>query len=215
MIDFSTEQLVEQVALLKATNGEMFTAHDVTRVIRSQLGRGVNIVHAEVRDLVHGLYEAGKLGSDYSRTLANFPGVSPLPWIYHRTTDDSTRYRRPSDDAPPNPFQGISVAPAVATPPLDEESVCHVDARETLCIPAKFIRAIGLQAGCPAYIYSDFLNNCVRLIGILPAGDYAEYVVDRNENVRITQYALQKCGLGGEEYLIEQAGNAVKITRQS
>lgn len=203
-MDFDTQQLVREAVLLKASHGNMFTAHDITRAVRTKLGRRVEVPHHDVKLIVHEMFEGNNIGSDYTRTMAIFPGVSPLPWIYHKVSDDPRSYKRPDDALPKSPFGGsISVG--------SPSDMCLVDARETLCIPARHIRAIDLKFGSTAYVRGD--SEFVFVSKEKPTDDHAHYVVDHNNNVRITQGTLRRFGQAGSEFYVETEGNQIKITR--
>jgi hypothetical protein len=213
------EKLAEEIILLKASNGEMFTAHDVTRAVRHQVGPHVDIPHHEVRLLVHNLFEKGQVGTDYARSLVPFPGANPVPFVYHRTTDDPATYKRPDDSTlSPSPFTGNSITVGTPPPPLSitniKEEICHADARDTLCVPAKYIKGIGLAKGYKAYVWSDPLNSCAVLSLVVPDQEHFEYTVDHGHNVRITQHCLSSCGQSGKKYAVGLREGIITIKKE-
>lgn len=218
MLDFSTVQVVEQTVAEKTQAGELFTAHDVTKAVRAKVGRGVNVSHNDVKQEVHNLFANGQMGSDYSRNLANLPGVPVQPWVYHRTTDDPASYGTGTvTPAVPAP---VNVVVAVTNQPDDgvnqtKDGTYKVDARETLCLPATLLRDAGLNAGDTANVLVDALAGQVAVAAVgatLPAvyTPLATYTVDKYGNVRVTQATLQRAGIGGKEYVIE--GDATMVT---
>ena len=96
MADAATQQLIDQIVQEKVQAGEMFTAYDVTLEARR---RGGNVRHNDVRDLVHELFEQGRLGAGYNRSLIDV-GAPSRPFLYHRFSDDPRNYRSPSTGAP-------------------------------------------------------------------------------------------------------------------
>ncbi len=99
MADAATRQMVAQIVEDKVKVGEMFTAFDVTLAVRKI---GGSVRHQEVRDLVHDLYEKGRMGAAYTRSLVDV-GAPTKPYLYHRYSDDATTYRAPAAPAPASP----------------------------------------------------------------------------------------------------------------
>ena len=224
MCDIAVLQVIEQKTQEKIGNGEMFTAYDITRAVRAQVGRSTNVAHQEVKQEVHGLFASGQFGVDYTRNLANLAGVNPQPWIYHRTTDDPTNYvsilgvaNAPAAD--PASLTGIS--PPQDADALDDainkqsDGAFNVDGRGTLCLPASLVRQAGLTALDEAYVAQDLVNNAVVLSKNEQPSltQLAKYTVDKYINVRINQPVLQKAGLGGKTYDIEFVNGAVQVKK--
>jgi retron-type reverse transcriptase len=107
MADSATKQLVAQIVEEKVVHGEMFTAYDITVQARKL---GSNVRHHEVRDLVHELYEQGRMSAAYTRSLINV-GAPTQPYLYHRYSDNPGSYRTP---APTSPSTTPAPAPPVA-----------------------------------------------------------------------------------------------------
>jgi hypothetical protein len=97
-----------------------------------------------------------------------------------------------------------------------------VDARETLCVPKSLLAAVGLNPGDEAYVSADPLANCV-VVGKSPPDasvltELSTYTVDSYGsygNVRITQFVLQKGGVGGKEYKIEGDSHQVYVRKEN
>jgi retron-type reverse transcriptase len=104
MADLTNRELVEQLVREQVHAGAMFTAYDITLLLRKI---GGNARHQEVRDLVHEVYEKGRMGAAYTRSLIDV-GAPTKPYLYHRYSDDATSYRAPGTPAP---------SPPVAQPP--------------------------------------------------------------------------------------------------
>jgi len=85
MISLSNE--VEQVVQDTTRNRRLFTAHDVTRLLRHKLD-GENIRHNEVKRLVHEMHDNDDMGI-YTRTQVNL-GTRVSPFVYHLNHQDPT-----------------------------------------------------------------------------------------------------------------------------
>lgn len=96
MADAATEQLVLNLVNERIQAGVMFTAYDVTQAARR---RGGNVRHNDVRDVVHELFENGRMGATYNRSLVEV-GAPTKPWLYHHFNDDPATYRVPDPAAP-------------------------------------------------------------------------------------------------------------------
>ena len=96
MADAATEQLVLTLVNERVQAGVMFTAYDVTQAARR---RGGNVRHNDVRDVVHELFENGRMGATYNRSLIDV-GAPTKPWLYHHYNDDPATYKVPDPAAP-------------------------------------------------------------------------------------------------------------------
>lgn len=70
--------------------GFMFSAFDVTKTIRANVGKNVFIPHTEVREVVSSMYEDGSMGQ-YVRDLAKM-GSSSEAWVYYHPVSDINDY---------------------------------------------------------------------------------------------------------------------------
>ena len=225
MCDIAVLQVIEKTTQDKTSKGEMFTVHDITRAVRTEVGRRVNVQHREVRQEVHGLFASAQFGSDYTRSLANFAGVNPQPWIYHRTTDDPTSYvsMLGIKNSAPDPASLTGISPPQDADALDDainkqpDGAFNVDGRGTLCLPASLVRQAGLTPLDEAYVAQDLVNNAVVLSKNEQPSltQLSKYTVDSYANVRITQHTLQKAGLGGKTFDIELVNGAVQVKKLS
>jgi retron-type reverse transcriptase len=114
MADADTKRLIGQIVDEKVSHGEMFTAYDVTLHARKL---GSNVRHHEVRDLVHEIYEQGRMSAAYTRSVINV-GAPTQPFLYHRFSDDPNSYRAavatpPSSQPPPAPPSAPTSAPGI------------------------------------------------------------------------------------------------------
>lgn len=206
MCDTATQQLIEQTVSDKVQKNELFTAFDVTTAVRKQSsGR---VFHNEVKKVVHKLYDSGVMGPDYTRSVAVNLNVSPQPFLYHPMSADPTQYGQVQSD--PNDAVASNGATSDDSDGDDEEDEPYgVDGRNTLCIPSMFLRALGFKNGDTAYISLDTMGNSLVVTKKPLANLLSRYTVDSYDNVRITQYVLQRGGIGGKKFNIE--GDAKKV----
>lgn len=224
---------VQQVVTEKTQRGEMFTAFDVTKAVREMVNASdraagnprQNIPHNEVKQEVHYLFSNGQMGPDYVRNLGNLPLAPGIdqPYIYHRNTDDHTAYGSGIPQLAVTPAQAISGGTAPDPDGGDDgvnktaDGTYKVDARETLCVPKSLLSGCGLNSGDEAYVSADPLAGCIVVSKSPPDAtvltQLSTYTVDKYGNVRITQFALQKGGVGGKEFDIEGDGTKVYVRK--
>src|SRR5262245_32729018 len=108
MADAATQRLIEQVVLEYVQAGAMFTAYDVTVEARN---RGGNVRHSDGRDVVHELFQQGRMGAAYARTTVDV-GAPVKPLLYHRFSDDPNSYQAGS----PAPGRPLPAAQQPAQP---------------------------------------------------------------------------------------------------
>jgi hypothetical protein len=210
MCDSATQQVIEQVVSDKVQKNELFTAFDVTTAVRKQ--QSGRVFHSEVKKAVHKLYDSGVMGPDYTRSVAVNLNVSPQPFLYHPMSADATEYGQVNPTV-----AGPTVADVTSDDDSDEDEEddgdgvksCKVDGRNTLCIPAPLLRSAGFKSGDPAYVSLDTIGNCLVVTRKPSANLLSQYTVDSYDNVRITQYVLQRGGIGGKKFNVE--GDAKKV----
>lgn len=89
MADAATRQLIDQIVQEQVQAGTMFTAYDITLEARK---RGGNIRHGEARNIVHDVYQQGRMGAGYKCSVIDV-GAPAKPFLYHRFSDDPGNYR--------------------------------------------------------------------------------------------------------------------------
>lgn len=219
---------IEQVVSEKVQRGDLFTAFDVTKAVRQIVGRSTPVPHNEVKSEVHNLFANGHMGSDYVRNLGNLPLAAgiPQPWIYHRNTDDPSTYGSGIPQlTPASVVVAVPAPPAASVDPDGQDDGVNktadgtykVDARETLCVPKSLLTGCGLNPGDEAYVSADPLAGCVVVSKSPPdatvLSQLSTYTVDKYGNVRITQFALQKGGVGGKEFDIDGDAKSVYVRK--
>lgn len=86
-----------------------------------------------------------------------------------------------------------------------------VDGRGTLSIPTTIIRQIGFKPHQKVYAVAS--TNSVDIIATKPSDStvYGTYTVDNHQQVRLTQTLLQRAGIAGNQYDIEQGSDKVIV----
>lgn len=222
----SLSKIVEKVVDEKVQLGDMFTAHDVTLEVRN---RGHRASHGDVRDFVHDYYNRGGLGIAYTRINITVPGGG-TPFLYYRTVDDPANYKdiRGASTLTPVVNSSIVSVPSsqVVIPPalLNGNTPVNVkksakpglskfrpvDNRGTLSIPTKIIRQL-FTVGQKVFAVAN--SDGVNIVADQPANStvFGKYTVDAHTQVRITQSLLNRAGIGGTEYDVEQGVDRVVV----
>ncbi len=95
MLDQGTRQLIADIVKSQTDAGAMFTAFDITNMVRQ---RGKQVRHGEVRDVVHELFQNGSMGASYERSVVDV-GAPSKPFVYHPFSADPNSYRAASGGA--------------------------------------------------------------------------------------------------------------------
>ena len=87
-------RLVESAVDEHTARGEMFTAFDISQEVQA---KGVPYRHRNLKEIVHALFEQGRMPQDYTRTARDVGGRGGPAWVYHRDCDDPAWYGRQRD----------------------------------------------------------------------------------------------------------------------
>jgi len=186
-------QLVKDAVEAKICQGEMFTAYDITKVLR----KNGWAKHFTVRDEVHRMFMAGEMDPDYKRTNGRVTSNDDYAWIYHHYMDDADDYINPSV-SPANALSPTNVTPTV-TPTAVSQTVGAsytktVDNRGRLLIEKRYVANLGLSPG-------DMADVCLygrsRLVvsKVVCAGTLLRvYIVDKDGAIRISSKVLSHIG---------------------
>ncbi len=225
MCDSATMTVIESVLTDKIGKQEMFTAHDITRACRQQVGPKQRIDHNDVKTEVHGMFVRNELNG-YTRSLANLPNVSgPQPFVYHPFGADTSTYGGQAIQAIATTPNSTIVVPSSIGPATNDDGddgvnitgdgSYKVDSRQTLCVPKRLLEAVGLKTGDEAYVSADKLAGSVVVTKATPdqsvLSPLSTYTVDKYGNVRVTQYTLMNGGVGGKLYDITGDSDKVSI----
>lgn len=219
-MDVATSQLVNTVVNELAASGKMFSAWDVTRIVRARgAARGF---HNEIRDEVRNVFSNTTLSSNqgYNYTRSGHTIGNNIPvMVYHPTNEDFTSYDPDALD-PAKQTAGVTKAVAavmaVAAPACCSGSGCSVDDGaddedsdddvtdgssitldrqgddQFIRIPAAYMRAIGASAGNTVSVETRN-NKVIVSIPVAPNGNQQK--TDARNNLRIYDRTLNAAGI--------------------
>lgn len=199
----------------------MFTLYDVTREVRSRVGRDVPVPHlgpdgihdtvlAALNDLVGN-------DPDWDRTLVSPRWLKPgadKPQLYYHASCDPAAY----EEAPVSVKASVTprATPALPTPPTLPMTpnpstlapVIAAPADKRVCVPRSMLDAVGLHPG-------DHVTIAVSSQGELlikrddpnatdPGTDQVTRVVDVRGTLRISQNTLKEAGVHGDSVIVEK-----------
>ena len=89
------EEATKDSVLEMTREDNMFTAFDVTKIVRKTLGRSEKVFHNDVNGIVQGMFNGGQIfqkdNTPYTRSLIDI-GSTAQPWLYHPVSFDPTSY---------------------------------------------------------------------------------------------------------------------------
>lgn len=142
----------------------MFTAYDVTCEIRTNVGRGVNVKHSNIKNDIH-KEMAQHLDSDWQKSLQDV-GAPVSAFVYYHFMSDPTQYEPQSRGSAPaatpatdgnhqhsSPAIATATAPATAT--VGSSDAFAVDGRSRLLIPTSFMQHLGVTGGDDVKVYKE------------------------------------------------------------
>ena len=180
-MDTQTEARVQTLVEDLVEDRKMFTAFDVTKIIRAEVDKGVKVYHSEVRRVVNDMWDTmGQLfdANYYVRIFMTVTGNAKA-FVYHNNMDDVCNY---DPDALPEKENKD-----VDDDDLDDDEdndVLLPDNRGRICVPKKALERIGLKPGDVAYVVVDDDMMIDLYDYYVPNG--VKYVVDKSGNVRVS-----------------------------
>lgn len=200
-------QLVEDAIDEKINSGDMFTAFNITRAVRSD---GTRARHEDVKSVVHQIFNSGKMGN-YTRSQINVAGANIQPFLYHPVGADITEYD-PGADRPQKPAH----APAPTSTPSDpadddsDDGILRRTGREGyLYIPGVMVRDIGLNKSEKAHVYRSGSQVLISKSDDVSKGTLLGiYSVDVKGNVRLHANQLPS---GGPNYRVKVSNGDVVV----
>jgi hypothetical protein len=169
MCDSASQVLIDDVVDEKINAQEMFTAFDISLEVRR---RGGTERHREMKGYIHDVMKDKVQNGDYNTTSVAIPnGNPPQAILYYHAFSDPSTYKPLNRQAPQNQPQP-AVQPALQASPQqadynytavtndsqdgDDTSAVdglvsvgkfHLDSRDRLLVPTKFLRDAGFNAG--------------------------------------------------------------------
>ena len=89
ILDSAEAILVRDVVAAKVSQNEMFTAFDVTKLLRQANNQ---VRHSNIKQIVHALYNHGDM-QGYDRSLVRVSNASVMPFLYHPVSADTSTYQ--------------------------------------------------------------------------------------------------------------------------
>jgi len=215
---------VKQYVKALVDEGKMFTAFDVTKLLRQN---GHVVRHSDIRADVYAEYSNGDMGLDYVKTRHEIDnGVWAI--VFHEYRDDYTQYDPNADLS-----SVVSTDQEVDTVEDDEDEgeesdvntvtmtdsegfsyatlfLC-ADKRGRICILAEFIKNMGLKSGDKVGLTVE--NDMLTLAPInnLQIVHYC-YTVDKDYNVRISRKILKESDIGNKATCIAHSDKVELIS---
>src|SRR5207248_8771263 len=89
MLNANVIEAIQATVDRKTAAGDMFTAYDITRILRDE---GVRARHGQIKQIVHAMFCQCLMPEDYVRSLCDLGGRLGPAWLYHRGCDDPHWY---------------------------------------------------------------------------------------------------------------------------
>lgn len=211
---------VEDVVDSLVAQETMFTAFDVTKLLRAKFGKDVNISHNQVRNAVHKLMEA-QLDEDYEKSNHTFMvGTEQFSaQVYHPYMAEVKDYNPAAVELPePAAAAAVVVQANVAqnndAPAAVDQPAGTRDSRGRLLIPTAFIKHLGQEAGQFVSAYKN--QNCIVLSALDLTGQH-ELIsgllqVDKHGYCYLSTKVLKQGNIEhANAFSIETNGNIVEI----
>jgi bifunctional DNA-binding transcriptional regulator/antitoxin component of YhaV-PrlF toxin-antitoxin module len=219
------ETIIRNIISNKVQNGEMFTAYDITLLVRAT---GEFAKHPQVKSIVHDLMRNDNLGITYTSSLrtfalAAFPAVVYFPLGADVSSYDPNAVKKALAQVPnttstlTQPVASVTTTTVVSgsnnTPTTVGAAVSgnftnktvKVGSGNRVRVPAESIRKLGLKSGDKAYVSIDGDN--ITISAAQPVGKTAKaYTVDEYDNLlfRVANPAANtfKVGVQGSKVVL-------------
>jgi len=224
-MDTQTEARVQTLVEDLVEDRKMFTAFDVTKIIRSEVDKGVKIYHSEVKRIVDDMWDTmGQFFTDnkYVKTLT-WISDNVRAFVYHFAMDDHSQYdpdalpEEDNDDkadgwisstSVPVDMTGFSnqvddyVNDVVNDDADDEEDVDFNELKSDVILPDNRGRicvpkkALEAIGLTPVHVvYVRNGKNCVIIDSITLETSDKIYIIDKSNNVRIGLGMFRKANM--------------------
>jgi hypothetical protein len=210
---------IQQVAIDKAANNEMFTAFDVSRAVQNM---GHKERHNNMKEHVHDVFATGQLPG-YSRTLVVVEQGKPEAWVYHPQGVDPNTYTPTYQPLPNNIAPHITPGafyqgnPSTGNPSLSSvtfqtsprvKGKHKPDQRGAVTVPAALITKIGAKAGDKLAV--DPKGTTLVISKNLPG----RYTVNTSNNIRIKRKVWSQICDGSGEFEFEEKNGEIVVTHK-
>lgn len=187
------ENIIRNIVSSKVQNGEMFTAYDITLLVRAT---GEFAKHPQVKSIVHDIMRSDHAYDSSLRAfaLAAFPAVVYFPLGADVSTYDPNAVRKSLAQVPSTTSGGTTTAAIVsgntnapttvgaAVNANFTNKIINVGSGNRVRVPAEAIRKLGLSSGDKAYVSID--GNNITISAAQPVGKSAKaYTVDEYDNL--------------------------------
>ena len=132
-------------------NSFMFTAFDITTLVRKDLGSNEYVKHSEVNLFVKNMYYNGEI-KDYARTIVDLTinGINMSPFVYYSKSSDASKYDH-SWITTNNLQNSVNVLPNS----LSHSEIVEVASEYRLNIPMSLSKSIGFLPYDCVYLSID------------------------------------------------------------
>lgn len=211
-------------------DGQMFTAYDVTKHVRSQTSE--NVRHYEVQSAVHAEMATLVSTGGYDRVLHNFTnngGATVQAIVYFPIGEDFNQYN-PDEVKQANSAAPVAVAtvPTTATvttvvspvAPVQPSGLSPAQVHITMtkdkggrvCIPKTLVQQLGVKPGDEVFLHESSSQGLLLitkeewkhpLLGKLR--------VDRDSNVRVTPFYLRAVKYTGSSFKVRGTSDHIVV----
>lgn len=209
LTDDEVKSVVEDLVKKMTDNDEMFTAFDVTHLVR--VISDERIPHGTVKGVVNGIFADDKLPADYIRTATKIDvfGNSTSVFVYHPRWKDVTTYdAKHFQDMNSDPFDKKGAPKAACGNGRDK--------RGRLCVPVKKMREICAKPGKIVFVKIDVPDGRITVsdANAVPAlaADWRPYKVDRSGNIRICKSLVDQITLSAPVRFDTMPGMKIEIS---
>jgi hypothetical protein len=171
---------VDEVLERLVINDNMFTAFDVTSIVRRELGKGVNVYHQIVKNHIESKFKNNDI-SNYSRSI-----ISICPnscWLYHPYNGDINSYDHEWSD-----IMGVSSVNQLNKTNKNEKLFVGKDNR--LNIPVEIVKKANMLPSTVVGVF-DKDGNIIITKDIL-SNPCTPLIVNADGRIRIGGKILQK-----------------------
>jgi len=192
-MDNVTEAVALKVVEELTESNDLFTAYDVTTLLRA---RGVRVRHTGnggVRDFVHNLFTRDEIVfANYNRDLHTLPDGTSV-FVFCPYKDDPDNYdpnQHRNTNSTSTPAVQTPTVPVTATTTVDDGKV-GTDQRGRLCVRADILRKLGVGPGDIVSV-NTVMHSVVASTLNRDLVEYRQLVVDKDNCLRLSDRILYK-----------------------